>query len=40
MFINYICVLTDHVEPDLNRVMTGKIAGFDFGLKTYLTRFC
>ena len=33
----YICVLTDHVDPDLNRVMTGKIAGFDFGLKTYLT---
>ena len=33
----YICVLTDHVEPDLNRVMTGKIAGFDFGLKRYLT---
>ena len=25
----YICILTDHVEPDLNRVMTGKIAGFD-----------
>ena len=33
----YICVLTDHEEPDLNRVMTGKIAGFDFGLKRYLT---
>ncbi len=33
----YICVLTDHVEPDLNRVMTGKIAGFDFGLKRFLT---
>ena len=33
----YICVLTDHVEPDLNRAMTGKIAGFDFGLKRYLT---
>ena len=33
----YICILTDHVEPDLNRVMTGKIAGFDFGLKRYLT---
>ena len=33
----YICVLTDHVDPDLNRVMTGKIAGFDFGLKRYLT---
>ena len=33
----YICVLTDHIDPDLNRVMTGKIAGFDFGLKRYLT---
>ena len=33
----YICVLTDYVEPDLNRVMTGKIAGFDFGLNRYLT---
>ena len=33
----YICVLTDHEDADLNRVMTGKIAGFDFGLKRYLT---
>ena len=33
----YIRVLTAHVEPDLNRTMTGKIAGFDFGLKRYLT---
>ena len=33
----YICVLTDYEEPDLNRVMTGKIAGFDFGLKRLLT---
>ncbi len=33
----YITILTDHVEPDLNRAMTGKIAGFDFGLKRYLT---
>ena len=33
----YICVLTDHEDFDLNRVMTGKIAGFDFGLKRYLT---
>ena len=33
----YICVLTDHEASDLNRVMTGKIAGFDFGLKMYLT---
>ena len=33
----YICILTDYVEPDYNRVMTGKIAGFDFGLKRFLT---
>ena len=33
----YITILTDYVEPDLHRVMTGKIAGFDFGLKRYLT---
>ena len=33
----YISVLTDHEEPDLNRAMMGKIAGFDFGLKRYLT---
>ena len=33
----YICILTDYVEPDHNRVMTGQIAGFDFGLKRYLT---
>ena len=33
----YITILTDYVEPDLNRVMTGKIAGFDFGFKRYLT---
>ena len=33
----YITVLTDYVEPDLNRVKTGQIAGFDFGLKRYLT---
>ena len=33
----YICILTDYEEPDLHRVMTGKIAGFDFGLKRYLT---
>ena len=33
----YITILTDHAEPDLHRVMTGKIAGFDFGLKRYLT---
>ena len=33
----YICILTDYDEPDLHRVMTGKIAGFDFGLNRYLT---
>ena len=33
----YICILTDYVEPEIERVMTGKIAGFDFGLKRYLT---
>ena len=33
----YITILTDYVEPDVHRVMTGKIAGFDFGLKKYLT---
>ena len=33
----YICVLTDYVEPNLNRPTTGKIAGFDFGFKRYLT---
>ncbi len=33
----YVCVLTDYEDGDLNRVMTGKIAGFDFGLKRFLT---
>ena len=33
----YIIILTDHVEPEIERVMTGQIAGFDFGLKRYLT---
>ena len=33
----YICVLTDYEEPDHNRLTTGEIAGFDFGLKRYLT---
>ena len=33
----YITILTDYQEPDLNRVMTGKIVGFDFGPKRYLT---
>ncbi len=25
----YICVMTEHEDADLNRAMTGKIAGFD-----------
>ena len=33
----YICILTDYEAPDLHRLTTGKIAGFDFGLKRYLT---
>ena len=33
----YIIILTDYVEPGLNRAMTGNSAGFDFGLKRYLT---
>ena len=33
----YIIILTDYVEPDLHQVMTGNSAGFDFGLKRYLT---
>ena len=33
----YICILTDYEDGDPNRVLTGKIAGFDFGLKRYLT---
>ena len=33
----YITILTDYVEPDLNRLTTGQIAGFDFGLKRFLT---
>ena len=33
----YICILTDHVDNEINAPMTGKIAGFDFGLKCYLT---
>ena len=33
----YICILTDHEAPDLHRLTTGKIAGFDFGLKRFLT---
>ena len=33
----YITILTDYEEPDLIRLMTGNSAGFDFGLKRYLT---
>ena len=33
----YICILTDHVDNEINAPMTGKMAGFDFGLKCYLT---
>ncbi len=33
----YITILADYEAPNLKRVMTGKIAGFDFGLKRYLT---
>ena len=34
----YICILTDAVDNDLNNaIMTGNSAGFDFGLKQYLT---
>ena len=32
----FILVVTDHVEEQFG-VVTGKIAGFDFGLKTFLT---
>ena len=33
----YISVCCDYEDGDLNRLTTGKIAGFDFGLKRYLT---
>ena len=33
----YICILTDVEDIVLNQPMTGKSAGFDFGLKQYLT---
>ena len=33
----YITIVADYVEPDLVRLITGKIAGFDFGLKRFLT---
>ena len=33
----WIIILTDHVDMDLSLSTTGNSAGFDFGLKTYLT---
>ena len=33
----WLTILTDHVDTDLESPTTGKSAGFDFGLKTYLT---
>jgi putative transposase len=33
----WIIILTDYVEMPLNRPTTGNSAGFDFGLKRYLT---
>ena len=33
----WIIILTDYVEIPLNRPTTGNSAGFDFGLKRYLT---
>ena len=32
----FIFITTDHQETSQNRIMTGKSAGFDFGLKTFL----
>ena len=33
----WLIILTDHVDADLESPTTGKSAGFDFGLKRYLT---
>ena len=33
----WLIILTDHVDTDLESPTTGKSAGFDFGLKRYLT---
>ena len=33
----WLIILTDHVDMDLESPTTGHSAGFDFGLKTYLT---
>jgi putative transposase len=33
----YICVVVELKDEPINRIMTGKIAGIDFGMKTFLT---
>lgn len=33
----FICIATEYVEPERFKTTTGKIAGFDFGLKMFLT---
>ena len=33
----YICVVVEFKDEPINRTMTGKIAGMDFGMKTFLT---
>ena len=33
----YICVVVEIEDEPINRIMTGKIAGMDFGMKTFLT---
>ena len=33
----WLIILTDHIDTDLGLPTTGNNAGFDFGLKTYLT---
>lgn len=33
----WLIILTDHVDTDLGQPTTGSSAGFDFGLKRYLT---
>ncbi len=35
LYVYFSCILDD--QPPIDRVMTGKSAGFDFGLTTYLT---
>ena len=36
-FMLFMVVVVDSVEPPQIKFETGKIAGFDFGLKTFLT---